>query len=213
MYYTCYATEPPKAYSDSFSNFENLYVPEESIELYKEDNVWGLFQNISSIQDDIPSENKCETPVISYSNGSLSFSCETSGAVYHYTIKDNDCISDVISKDGNLKLNANIDISVYATADGHSQSETATATLYWLDASLSNNTINTTMRGLVVSIENGIIRITGLNNNENVSFYTMDNKLIGSTKAIKGIALYSISSSENHIIAKIGNNDINIIVR
>jgi hypothetical protein len=47
---TCLATNPPKAYKDSFENYNGtLYIPCESKDLYKESACWGTFKNIECI--------------------------------------------------------------------------------------------------------------------------------------------------------------------
>ena len=47
---TCLATNPPKAYKDSFENYNGtLYITCESKDLYKESACWGTFKNIECI--------------------------------------------------------------------------------------------------------------------------------------------------------------------
>jgi hypothetical protein len=62
---TCYATIPPVAYSRTFYNStpSQLFVPEESLEAYKSDDVWSKFANISAI----PGYDAIESPKASIS--------------------------------------------------------------------------------------------------------------------------------------------------
>ena len=47
---TCLAINPPKAYKDSFENYNGtLYIPCESKDLYKENACWGTFKNIECV--------------------------------------------------------------------------------------------------------------------------------------------------------------------
>ncbi|MDO4159577.1 MAG: hypothetical protein Q4D41_03875 [Prevotellaceae bacterium] len=66
------------------------------------------------------------------------------------------------------------------------------------------------MEGVSVSKNNGQVSITGLCDNENVCFYTLDGKLIGTSKAVNGIAQCYIQKSNGVVIAKIGKQSIKI---
>ncbi len=158
--------------------------------------------------------NQCAVPTISYADGKLTFACSTPNAEYHYTITDTDMASDTYSKDGIVKLYAAYNISAYATADGYKASDKATATLYWVEANLQNNTTNinqTATRGIIATSNDGIVTLSGLNNSEIVRFYTVDGKQIGTAKAINGTASQAVS--ESIVIAKIGNQTIKIAVK
>ena len=157
---------------------------------------------------------QCAVPTISYADGKLTFASSTPNAEYHYTITDTDMASDTYSKDGIVKLSAAYNISAYATADGYKPSDKATATLYWVEANLQNNTTNinqTATRGIIVTSNDGIITLSGLNNDETVRFYTVDGKQLGAAKAINGTASQAVS--ESIVIAKMGNQTIKIAVK
>ena len=110
---------PCNIYSDCFNQdvFYNatLYVPKGTTDKYKSTDYWSKFVFIeegepgSSTQ---PEEKKCATPSISYANKQLTFSSETDGVEYHYTITDSDIKSAVASS---INLSATYEISVYAT--------------------------------------------------------------------------------------------------
>ena len=157
---------------------------------------------------------QCAVPTISYADGKLTFACSTPNAEYHYTITDTDMASDAYSKDGIVKLSAAYNISAYATADGYKPSDKATATLYWVEANLQNNPTNinqTATRGIIVTSNDGIVTLSGLNNDETVRFYTVDGKQLGAAKAVNGAASQAVS--ESIVIAKMGNQTIKIAVK
>ena len=157
---------------------------------------------------------RCAVPDISYADGKLTFASSTPNAEYHYTITDTDMASDAYSQDGIVKLSAAYNISVYATADGYKASDKATATLYWVEANLQNNPTNinqTATRGIIVTSNDGIVTLSGLNNDETVRFYTVDGKQLGAAKAVNGTASQPVS--ESVVIAKMGNQTIKIAVK
>lgn len=203
---TCLAQTPPAA-TDAFFDFNTancvLYVPD--VDAYRAAEGWKYFTYINNV----PSANTCGKPVIAYSNGKLHFSDETEGAKYHCTITSPDVMSDVLNKTGTMELSAYYDISVYATAAGYNPSDKATAKLYWVkdDGNLTTDNINSAkMRGVVVSTDGGIVRLSGLNDGELVQFYAIDGKLLGRQNAISGTA--SISTSEPIIVCKMGETRI-----
>ena len=63
----------------------------------------------------------------------------------------------------------------------------------------------------MIQSSGGFIGISGLNNNESVSFYGIDGKNLGSAKAIDG-ALSFAAKPGAIVIAKIGNESIKVYV-
>ena len=194
-----------------------FYVPKAYLQDYK-DALGSKYSYIYASKDSESGEEKpneqCAVPTISYADGKLTFASATPNAEYHYTITDTDMASDAYSQDGVVKLSAAYNISAYATADGYEPSDMATATLYWIEANLNNNTTNinqTATRGIIATSNDGIVTLSGLNNSEIVRFYTVDGKQIGTAKAINGTASQAVS--ESIVIAKIGNQTIKIAVK
>ena len=150
----------------------DIKVPAEYLQDYKDafgpDYKYISAWNPNESGDDDKPVAPCATPSIFYGAGKLKFSSETAGAKYHYTRGGGGVSSDALCEDGNVSLSAAYDISVYATADGYSASEKAKATLYWVNANLENTTnINQTRtRGVVASVYDGIVCISGLDNGE-----------------------------------------------
>ena len=195
-----------------------IYVPKAYFQDYK-DALGSTYPYIYvPLKDEESGEEKpneqCAVPTISYADGKLTFASSTPNAEYHYTITDTDMASDAYSQDGIVKLSAAYNISAYATADGYKPSDKATATLYWVEANLQNTPTNinqTATRGIIVTSNDGIVTLSGLNNDETVRFYTVDGKQLGVAKAINGAASQAVS--ESFVIAKMGNQTIKIAVK
>lgn len=194
-----------------------IYVPTEYLQDYKDalgaDYKYVYTWNPNGSGDGDKPVTKCATPTVSYESGELKFACETAGAKYHYTISDKDMTTDAYCENGKVALSAAYEISVYATASGHTPSEKAQATLYWLNANLKDATnINMAKtRGVVASAHDGIVSVSGLDNGEVVKFYAADGKYIGQAVATDGTASYALS--EALVIAKVGNNSIKIAMK
>ena len=194
-----------------------FYVPKAYYQNYK-DALGSQYPYIYVPLKDESGEEKpneqCAVPTISYADGKLTFASSTPNAEYHYTITDTDMASDAYSQDGIVKLSAAYNISAYATADGYKASDKATATLYWVEANLQNTLTNinqTATRGIIVTSNDGIVTLSGLNNDETVRFYTVDGKQLGAAKAVNGAASQAVS--ESVVIAKMGNQTIKIAVK
>lgn len=206
------ATTPPTISDGCFSGCSidkaKLMVPKASVSSYKSAAVWKSFGTIVSV-DGEEVAGECEKPSISYVSGNLMFGCQTPGAEYHYTIKAADECTDALARD-KVSLAARYDISCFATADGYTRSKTATAKLYWISANIETDGIApaTQMRGVVVSTEGGIVTLSGLKENERVTFYNVSGIKLGETRALNGQA--SISASDDIIIARIGSQSIKV---
>lgn len=68
------------------------------------------------------------------------------------------------------------------------------------------------MRGIVATSHNGVVTLSGLDNGEEVRFYSVDGKQIGAVKAIDGVASQAAASA-SLVIAKIGTQTIKIVVK
>ena len=215
----CDALNPPSIGSrqDGFSRQDCiLSVPQASIEFYKQNSWWGGFGIINAIEIEGDNEDAkpCSTPTITYTLGNLSFESSTPGAEYHYTIKDADVATDKYNTDGKVQLNGKLDISVYATADGYKASDKATATLYWLNVEGGDDTNNINLvktRGVMVTTDSDIT-ISGLNDGEVITFYSVNGVNLGSAKAVQGV-LHFARPNESIVIAKIKGNDLKIAIR
>lgn len=210
------AITPPEIKVGTFNAnqqlFATLNVPKNCGTTYRNAEYWKEFVNIVEDGEAVETQ-QCEKPTISYVAGKLRFNSSTEGAEYIYTLTDSD-IADKRLSDGTVNLDACYKITVYAIADGYQQSETATATLYWINADLETTNINNIKsRGIVASYNDGVISISGLNNDEQVSFYGIDGVLIGSQRSINGEIHYAVGYNKEVVIAKIGDEAIKIVAK
>jgi hypothetical protein len=200
---------PSIAFSNNSYYSGTLYVPKGTIEKYKSKEGWKSFTWIEEMSES--NDNRCATPVLSYSNKELSYFCETSGATIHETIKCSDAATSTFSS--SHKLNAVYDISAYATADGYSPSETINATLFWVDGSLETSSIShvrANARGILIQKDDDFLSISGLNDNEQVNIYEIDGKQIDSAKPIGGTATFNINKNYKTILVKVGYDSIKV---
>ena len=217
--FTITGENPPLCGSYIFGNKNlssaTLYVPADKATYYQTTEPWTKFGTVKTLSGETPSTpTACAKPVIAYEDGKLVFCSSTTGAKYHYTITSPDMKSGMFQETGTVSLDACYKISVYATAEGYTQSETATATLYWVKADGSHTTdnINTAkMRGVMVTADNGLVCVNGLNDSEQVLFYATDGKMLGSQKAVNGTAF--LSTSESVVICKMGSTRLKVLVK
>ena len=98
---------------------------------------------------------------------------------------------------------------------GYDNSDVATAKLYWLTSSGSLEGAginNASMRGIAIQSAGGFINISGLDNNEKVSFYGIDGKMLGSITSINGTTSFA-EQSGSIVVAKIGKENVKIAVK
>jgi len=196
-----------------------LYVPAGTKEAYKSTYYWCLFQNIvedSSLGTETEEgATKCDRPTISYSDMQLTFTSTTSGATYHYTITDSD-IKSAYTTDGKVKLVAAYDISVYASAEGYNNSDIATATLYFTEATLQITTeardVETLQgRAILVSREGKALAVSGIGNGETVALYDLSGRLISEATSADGTARLDASRAEGDVvIVKAGERTLKV---
>jgi hypothetical protein len=212
----CQAETPPAVYANTFSSSiytkATLTVPEGSADKYKAANIWKEFTNMTA-GGVVPEEpEQCAAPVITYADGKLQFACETEGAEYRYTLTDTD-IKSVYTDVTNsaVNLSACYTIMAYAYAEGYTNSEKVTATLYWVDGNIVSTNINQTeMRGVMAACSGGIITVSGLTDGETVMFYDANGALLYTGTAQNGTISYAPSVS-GVIIVKIGTVSIKVV--
>ena len=211
-------TSDSRTFSQNTFNNATLYVPKGTIEKYKATDGWKdfLFIEEGTGGGDTPTTQKCEKPTISYGNGKLTFSCATDGATCQYSITD----TDIKAGSGNeVQLGVTYNISVYATKAGYENSETATATLCWVDASpqtegITNGVAQIAARPVLVKTDNGFITVEGVDDRTNVSVYTTDGKLVGSVISQNNIATIATSIQPGSIaIVKVGEKSVKVIMK
>ena len=191
--------------------YSTLVVPESALQAYKTTAPWSGFGTFRTVDGTEVETKKCETPTIAFNDGKLTFACATDDVEY---------ISEVTSADfnkfytGEVALTACYNITVKATKTGYDDSDVATAKLYWLPSSGTlegDNINNVAMRGITIQSAGGFINISGLDNNENVDFFGVDGKALGTAKSINGSVSFSAQEG-SIIIAKIGRESVKIAV-
>jgi len=217
----CHAINVPStetnAFNDSYIGYATLHVPAESVNAYRAADPWKNFKSIVSIEGgDIPEPQKCEKPTISYTNGKLTFNCATEGAECVSNISD----SDIKAHYGNeIYLTATYYISVYATKTDYDNSETATATLCWIDKEpttegITDGVAQIPAKAVLIQSDGGILKVEGLEDGTQVSVFTSDGKQTGSAVSCNGAALVGTSiQSGNTAIVKIGNKSVKVVMK
>lgn len=120
---TCFVEKPLSINSNTFEVYSTLHVLATSLEAYKNSENWKKFNIIGDL--DVSMEgNMCADPDIAYSNGSISMTCDTEGAVIHYSYS----ISENGSGTGNTNVHPQITITAYATMAGKRPSASVTKT-------------------------------------------------------------------------------------
>ena len=201
---------------DGIFSDSRLYVPEGTSDIYRTTEPWSSFKYIVE-HDGGQSETKvCDTPAITYEDGELVFSSSTDGAEYHYTITDSDITSNAYSADGRIQLAATYEISVYASASGHKNSETATATLCFIDADLSTDGIAAVSpkRGIVITSRGGTVTVSGLDSGERVCLYGTSGVMLASAEAgSDGTATLNTGGTTGAALLKAGANTVKIMIK
>lgn len=177
----------------------------------------GNYPYINDIWDDEPvsHDEKCATPTIGYANGKLTFQSETEGVEFHSSITDTD-IKDYITSV--IDLTATYNISVYATKEGYENSDTATATLCWIDAEpfaegtkeAEDNVKEVKAMPVLIQANNGVLNISGAPDGADIFVYDTGGRQLGTTKAINETAKIVISQVPQIVIVKIGEKAVKV---
>ena len=214
--FTITGEEPPYCYPNVFGTQDlsnaTLYVPESKTEYYQTTEPWSKFGKVLTLNGDVPTApEKCATPTIAYEDGKLVFSCETEGVTFTSNIS---CEDQGSYSTDNVSLTACYNISVTATKEGLQSSDVATAVLYWLTSSgsLETNINNASKRGVAIQSANGFVTISGLDDNETVSFYATDGKTLGTATAINGTTFFAAKPG-SVVVARIGSDSVKIAVK
>ncbi len=201
-----------------------LYLPKGAIEKYKATDGWKDFVFMEegegpggdTPQPPTPEPQKCEKPTISYENGKLTFTSETEGAVCQYSITD----TDIKAGSGNeVQLGVTYNISVYAAKSGYENSETATATLCWIDVApktegITEGIANVPANAVLIKSNGGLLTIEGANEGERISVYSINGTQAGSAISQNGQTVVGTNLQPGSIaIVKIGEKTVKVVVR
>ena len=220
---TCYAENVPStrtdAFKDSYIEYATLHVPASAVNAYKAADPWKNFKSIMATDGttpETPETPKCEKPTISYENGQLKMSCATEGVEYVTDITDAD-----IKKhyDATISLTATYTISVYATKSGYDNSETATATLCWIDQQpktegITNGIANIPAQAVLIQSEGGSIKVQGVDEGTQVNVYGINGTQAGSAISQSGAATINTNLQPGSIaIVKIGQKSVKVVMK
>ena len=212
-----------RTFSQNTFNNATLYVPKGTIEKYKATDGWkdfffieeGVGPGGDTPQPPTPEPQKCEKPTISYENGKLTFTSETEGAVCQYSITD----TDIKAGSGNeVQLGVTYTISVYAAKAGYENSETATATLCWIDQQpktegITNGIANIPANAVLIQSEGGSIKVQGVDDGTQVNVYGINGTQAGSAISQSGAATINTNLQPGSIaIVKIGQKSVKVVI-
>ena len=207
-----------RTFTQNTFNNATLYVPKGTIDKYKTTDGWKdfLFIEEGTGGGDTPTTQKCEKPTISYENGKLTFTSETEGAVCQYSITD----TDIKAGSGNeVQLGVTYNISVYATKSGYDNSETATATLCWIDQQpktegITNGIANIPANAALIQSEGGSIKVQGVDDGTQVNVYSVNGTQAGSAISQSGAATINTNLQPGSIaIVKIGQKSVKVVIK
>ena len=213
-------TSDSRTFSQNTFLNATLYVPKGTIEKYKATDGWKDFVFIEDEEGagggDTPTTQKCEKPTISYENGKLTFSCTTEGAVCQYSITD----TDIKAGSGNeVQLGVTYNISVYAAKAGYENSETATATLCWIDQQpqtegINNGIANVAAQAVLIQSEGGSIKVQGVDEGMQVNVYGINGTQAGSAISQSGAATINTNLQPGSVaIVKIGQKSVKVVMK
>ena len=204
---------------DVFNNV-TLYVPVGTIDKYKSTEGWKDFlfieEGTGPNGGGTPTTQKCDKPTISYQKGKLTFNCTTEGAICQYTITDND----IQSGSGNeLQLGVTYNISVYATKSGYENSETATATLCWIDVDpktegITGVTANVRAMPVMIQSHGNVLTISGAPEGKEITVFNLSGQKVASAKAAPESTDIITSLNAGDVgIVKIGQKAVKVAIK
>ena len=220
-----HATTPPTCGSQALDDINKwtctLNVPSGCVSAYQSAAQWKEFFFVSEGEDEPsvnPNPKKCAKPTIGYSNGKLSFHCDTEGVTFRSNITD----SDITSYNSNeVQLTVTYHISAYATKSGYEDSETATATLCWIDVEPRTEGIDGTTstkeikaNAVLIQSNNGMITVSGVDDNSNIVVYSAAGQMIASAKCRGNQASIATNLRNGEVaIVRIGDKSVKIVMR
>jgi hypothetical protein len=207
-----------RAFSQMTYLFATLFVPKGTVDAYKATEGWNYFVNIEEYDGDyvVPEKTKCAVPTITYSEGKLTFTCETEGAECVANISD----ADIKTHYGNeISLTATYTVSVYATATGYENSDVVTAMLCWIDADpktegIENGLAQVRANAVLIQSHGGKLSIAGVVDGADIAVYSTSGQMVGSAKAHGTTLTISTSlRSGNVAIVRIGDKTVKVVMQ
>ena len=214
----CYAEEVPSTESTTFFNSPiasaTLHVPNASINSYKASAPWSSFGKIVGLsggEPEQPEVEKCATPVVTYAEGKLSFSCETEGANYVTKLVAEDAKE---YYDAEIELSATYNIEVYATKANCENSDTVSVALVWVengDTDVETGIISVPAAPVLIQGNGGVLSVSGVAKDTEVVVYTISGTEVARATATEGQATISTGLQSGTIaVVKFGNKSVKV---
>ena len=214
----CYAEKVPStdsnAFDGSYPEYITLHVPDASIDIYKARAPWSGFGKIVGLSGEEPEQpevEKCATPVVTYAEGKLSFSCETEGAEFVTNVVAEDAKKHYVSK---IEFSATYNIEVFATKANCENSDTVSVALVWVENGEVNEetgVISVPAAPVLVQGNGGILTVSGVVQNTEVVVYTIDGIEVDRAVASDGTAtIYTGLQSGTIVVVKFGNKSVKV---
>ena len=162
---------------------------------------------------------QCAKPLIYYNDGQLSFTSETEGANFSYTIKDTDVKSGLASV---VDLSVTYTIEVRATKAGFADSDVATATLSWIDVDPKKEGITDDEDPIVTGMkeqkavpvliqrDGNQLSVSGAPAGTPIAIYDLSGRLLGNAMATDGTTKVDVESSASILIVKVGERSVKV---
>jgi hypothetical protein len=118
-----------------------------------------------------------------------------------------------------VQLSVTYNISVYASKPGYSNSETATATLCWIDAEprtegITDGVASVRANAVLIQSNGGELNIQGAEEGAVIQVYDMAGRSVGSARAAAGTTAISTTLSSGEVgIVKIGDKAVKVVVK
>ena len=211
----CYAEKVPSTGSDAFNGsypeYATLHVSDASIDSYKATVPWSSFGKIVGLSGEETQMEKCATPVVTYAEGKLSFSCETEGANYVTKLVAEDAKE---YYDAEIELSATYNIEVFATKANCENSDTVNVVLVWVengDVNVDICVISVPTAPVLVQGNGGVLSVSGVAKGTDVVVYTISGTEVARSTATNGTATISTGlQSGTIVVVKFGNKSVKV---
>ena len=118
-----------------------------------------------------------------------------------------------------MQLGVTYNISVYAAKAGYENSETATATLCWIDQQpktegITNGIANVAAQAVLIQSEGGSIKVQGVDEGTQVNVYGINGTQAGSAISQSGAATINTNPKPGSVaIVKIGQKSVKVRIK
>ena len=143
----------------------------------------------------------------------------TENAKFHYLLEDSDITTDSRISYGAVDLSVTYTITVYATAEGYTNSDKATATLCWMEAEpktegMMSNIAKARGNAILIQSNNGTMNISGVTDGDNITVYSPSGVMVGSAKVYgTSTSIATNLRSGELAIVKIGDKTIKVVMQ